>query len=122
MRYVISKKKIFIFFVVLMITLVGKTKAQTVAPDPAIEAKVSAMVKQMTLEEKAGQMAQVSIESLGSIKNGNFVFDDAKFKDAVVHYKIGSMLNTPGLNKFFTCLLKSIISFNKYKMQLQKQR
>ncbi|HWH63667.1 MAG TPA: glycoside hydrolase family 3 N-terminal domain-containing protein [Ginsengibacter sp.] len=97
MRYVISKKKIFIFFVVLMITLVGKTKAQTVAPNPAIEAKVSAMVKQMTLEEKAGQMAQVSIESLGSIKNGNFVFDDAKFKDAVVHYKIGSMLNTPGL-------------------------
>ncbi len=97
MRYVISKKKIFIFFVVLMIALVGKTKAQTIAPDPAIEAKVSAMVKQMTLEEKAGQMAQVSIESLGSIKNGAFVFDDAKFKDAVVHYKIGSMLNTPGL-------------------------
>ncbi len=62
-----------------------------------IESKIAGIVKQMTLEEKAGQMAQVSIESLGSIQNGNFVFNEAKFKDAVVNYKIGSMLNTPGL-------------------------
>ncbi|MEP6926712.1 MAG: glycoside hydrolase family 3 N-terminal domain-containing protein, partial [Ginsengibacter sp.] len=55
------------------------------------------MVKQMTLEEKVGQMAQVSIESLGSMQNGNFIFTQDKFKDAVVNYKIGSLLNTPGL-------------------------
>ena len=42
-------------------------------------------------------MAQVSIESLGSIQNGNFVFNTEKFRDAVINYKIGSMLNTPGL-------------------------
>ena len=34
--------------------------------NPAIENKVEALLKQMTLEEKVGQMAQVSIESLGS--------------------------------------------------------
>jgi len=64
--------------------------------DPAIEKKVDALLKQMTLEEKVGQMAQVSIESLGSIKDKAFTFSD-KMKDAVVNYKIGSILNTPGL-------------------------
>ncbi len=58
---------------------------------------LTVMVKQMTLEEKVGQMAQVSIESLGGIQNGKFSFNQDKFKDAVVNYKIGSLLNTPGL-------------------------
>lgn len=61
------------------------------------EAKIASMIKQMTLEEKVGQMAQVSIESLGGIQNGNFSFNQDKFKDAVMNYKIGSILNTPGL-------------------------
>ena len=60
------------------------------------EAKISAMVKQMTMEEKVGQMAQVSLESLGKIEGDNFIFDQDKLKDAVVNYKIGSILNSPG--------------------------
>lgn len=64
--------------------------------NPAIEKKVDVLLKQMTLEEKVGQMAQVSIESLGSMQEQTFTFSD-KMKDAVVNYKIGSILNTPGL-------------------------
>jgi beta-glucosidase len=78
-----------------MIVLPGNSKSQS--RNTATESKINAMIKQMTLEEKVGQMAQVSIESLGSIQNGNFVFNQDKFKDAVVNYKIGSILNTPGL-------------------------
>src|SRR6201989_3028821 len=63
--------------------------------NPAIEAKVNALLKQMTLEEKVGQMAQVSIESLGGSQGQQFSFRD-KMKDAVVNYKIGSILNSPG--------------------------
>ena len=63
--------------------------------NPAIEAKVSALLKQMTLEEKVGQMAQVSIESLGNSKGQQFSFSE-KMRDAVVNYKIGSILNSPG--------------------------
>jgi len=63
--------------------------------DPAIETKVDALLKQMTLEEKVGQMAQVSIESLGTSKGQQFSFSD-KMKDAVVNYKLGSILNSPG--------------------------
>src|SRR5688572_19441813 len=64
--------------------------------DPVIEKKVDALLKQMSLEEKVGQMAQVSIESLGNTNNNVFTFSD-KMKDAVVNFKIGSILNTPGL-------------------------
>jgi beta-glucosidase len=63
--------------------------------DPAIETKVDALLKQMTLEEKVGQMAQVSLESLGSLKGEKFSFGE-KMKEAVVNYKVGSILNTPG--------------------------
>lgn len=74
---------------------VGEIKAQQ-KTNPVIEKKVDALLKQMSLEEKVGQMAQVSIESLGNTNNNVFTFSD-KMKDAVVTYKIGSILNTPGL-------------------------
>ncbi len=64
--------------------------------EAVINAKVNALVKRMTLEEKVGQMAQVSLESLGNIEGDNFVFSQAKLKDAVDTYKIGSILNSPG--------------------------
>ncbi|MEO8112379.1 MAG: hypothetical protein ABI594_20190, partial [Ginsengibacter sp.] len=76
----------------LLISTLPRTHAQTNA-----QPNVNSMVKQMTLEEKVGQMAQVSIESLGGVQNGNFSFNQDKFKDAVVNYKVGSLLNTPGL-------------------------
>ena len=82
----------FLFFAIIFTAL--KSEAQT--NETAINAKVNALVKQMTLEEKVGQMAQVSVESLGKIEGDNFVFDEAKLKDAVQNYKIGSILNSPG--------------------------
>jgi beta-glucosidase len=95
MKYVISKSRFIIFLFILMILLPAMSKAQS--RNTATESKINARIKQMTLEEKVGQMAQVSIESLGGIQNGNFAFNKDKFRDAVVNYKIGSILNTPGL-------------------------
>jgi beta-glucosidase len=80
--------------------------------DPSIESKVDALVKQMTLEEKIGQMAQVSIESLGSLKGQQFSFSD-KLKDAVINYKVGSILNTPGA-------LQSASDWNRILTEIQK--
>jgi beta-glucosidase len=90
-------KRVFAFAISVATTLsfTNRTIAQQQI-NPAIENKVDALLKQMTLEEKVGQMAQVSIESLGTTKGQQFSFSD-KMKDAVVNYKIGSILNTPGL-------------------------
>ncbi len=82
-----------IFAVIIFLSAMQTTNAQL---NPAIENKVAALLKKMTLEEKVGQMAQVSVESLGKIQDNNFVFDQSKLRDAVIKYKIGSLLNSPG--------------------------
>jgi len=96
MRNLVNIHRLLLFVVIAATAFPFNGRGQQSA-DPAVESKVAGLLKQMTLEEKAGQMAQVSIESLGSITNGNFVFNEDKFKDAVVNYQVGSILNTPGL-------------------------
>jgi beta-glucosidase len=91
------KIKISCSYIFLLSIIAMSSPGISQSQNAAIESKISAIVKKMTLEEKVGQMAQVSIESLGKIGNGTFVFNKEKFRDAVVNYKIGSMLNTPGL-------------------------
>jgi len=91
-------KRIFQFaFLFCSVIIFRAQKCEAQANENAINAKVNALVKKMTLEEKVGQMAQVSIESLGKVEGDNFVFDPAKLKDAVENYKIGSILNSPGI-------------------------
>ena len=80
----------------LLVFAVSFSIAQTASKlNPSIESKIDQLLKQMTLEEKVGQMAQVSIESLGGSNGQVFTFSD-KMKDAVVNYKLGSILNSPG--------------------------
>ena len=88
--------RIFRFSILLCIITFATQITKAQANENAVNTKVNALVKKMTLEEKVGQMAQVSIESLGKLQGENFVFDEAKLKDAVVNYKIGSILNSPG--------------------------
>ena len=78
----------------LLLASSGNAMAQP-ALNAAIENKVTALLKRMTLEEKVGQMAQISIESTGSSKSGVFTFSDT-MRDAVINYKVGSILNSPG--------------------------
>jgi beta-glucosidase len=89
------KRKPLFFIALLMINGLSYVSNAQQKINPSIEAKVTALLRQMTLEEKVGQMAQVSIESLGSGRGNQFSFSD-KLKDAVVNYKIGSILNSPG--------------------------
>lgn len=65
--------------------------------DPAIEDKVSALLGQMTLEEKIGQMTQIDV-SVVTVPNGQEVdqpFDVSKLEQAILNYHVGSILNTP---------------------------
>ncbi|MEO6837158.1 MAG: glycoside hydrolase family 3 N-terminal domain-containing protein [Ginsengibacter sp.] len=78
------------------IIIFSALKSEAQSNEASVNAKVNALVKKMTLEEKVGQMAQVSVESLGKLDGANFVFDEAKLKDAVENYKVGSLLNSPG--------------------------
>ncbi|HWW38964.1 glycoside hydrolase family 3 N-terminal domain-containing protein [Pedobacter sp.] len=63
------------------------------------EAKVEALLKKMTLEEKVGQMAQITLDVIGKGKDRftsyePFTLDQKEMEKALVQYKIGSVLNT----------------------------
>ena len=60
-----------------------------------VEDRVDALLKQMTAEEKVGQMTQVTLELI-SRNNEPHQLDPSKLQTAVDHYKVGSILNVMG--------------------------
>lgn len=60
------------------------------------DAKINQLLKQMSLEDKIGQMTQVTLAvfAKGGWANTDGSLDAAALKDAIHKYKVGSMLNT----------------------------
>lgn len=71
----------------------GQTSGASAIPeDKAVESKVESVLKKMTIEEKVGQMVQLTA---GAFCTDDLV-DTAKVRHLVKEYKIGSFLNTFG--------------------------
>lgn len=62
----------------------------------AIEKKVKELVAKMTVEEKVGQMTQVTIQTVSKTqgtKSQSHVLDESKLEEAILKYHVGSLLN-----------------------------
>ena len=75
------------------------SNAQTKPTQAAIDVKVKALLAKMTLQEKVGQMAQITLDVITIGKNRYssdepVLLDEADMKKAFEVYKIGSVLNT----------------------------
>ena len=55
--------------------------------------KIEALLKRMTLEEKVGQMTQLTMSMIVSGTDQNIQVDPAKLEKAIVKYGVGSILN-----------------------------
>lgn len=82
--------------------LVSTAMAQTtvvpaISRDENIEKKVEALLKRMTLEEKIGQMTELTIDVITKRDNPTkeFQIDDALLDTVIGKYKVGSILNVP---------------------------
>ncbi|RMH66005.1 MAG: beta-glucosidase [Calditrichaeota bacterium] len=67
--------------------------------DKQIEKKIDVLLNQMTIEEKAGQMTQITLEAVSKPRvPGSFVniLDLKKLENAIVAHHVGSLLNTGG--------------------------
>ena len=89
------KKNRFIALTAALVALTACNTTPKVAPaipqDKDIEAKVEKLLKEMTLEEKIGQMTQITSTA---IANG---LEITHAGDSIIRtYKVGSILNTPG--------------------------
>ncbi len=83
---------------ILFLLLINRAAAQTATKiNTTIESKIDQLLKQMTLEEKVGQMAQVAIDVIGKVdySKQTFTVDPDKLNDVVINYKAGSILNSP---------------------------
>ena len=70
-----------------------KTAVKRPAPKSNHEAKIEALLKQMTIEEKVGQMTQLTIDMVTSGKDQQVRLDQEKLEKAIVKYGVGSILN-----------------------------
>lgn len=68
------------------------------AKNAAIEQKIDALLSKMTLEEKVGQMTQLTLDyvSMGKYFDGEkeMQIDPVKLDSALIQYHVGSILNT----------------------------
>lgn len=80
----------------IMATCFAQVAPPAIAKNPQIERQVEATLSKMTLDQKIGQMTELSIDVLGQFVNGEFKLDDAKLHKAVAEFKVGSFLNAPG--------------------------
>ncbi|MEK6282390.1 MAG: glycoside hydrolase family 3 N-terminal domain-containing protein [Acidobacteriota bacterium] len=55
--------------------------------------RIEALLKRMTLEEKVGQMTQLTLGMIVSGQDQNIQIDPAKLEKAIVRYGVGSILN-----------------------------
>jgi beta-glucosidase len=66
----------------------------TNAKKTEIDKKVSELLSKMSIEEKIGQMTQITVTNFQE-KGKSGVFDMVKLKEAIQDYHIGSVLNVP---------------------------
>src|SRR4026207_1130019 len=68
-------------------------RASRNGPERDHSRKIEDLIKRMTLEEKVGQMTQLSIDQVTSGKDQEIKVDPAKLDRAIVKYGVGSILN-----------------------------
>ena len=76
--------------------------AQTASPviptDPAIETHIREWLQKMTLEQKIGQMCEITIDVVSDLETSRkkgFCLSEAMLDTVIGKYKVGSLLNVP---------------------------
>ena len=86
------KRTLYALSALLLVMACGAPKGPKAIPsDKEVEAKVEKVLKKMTLEEKAGQLVQLSINTLED--DTHQALDPAKLDRIIGQYKVGSILN-----------------------------
>ncbi|GIU78714.1 MAG: glycosyl hydrolase [Bryobacteraceae bacterium] len=81
-----------------VLPMASQQAPQRRAPATGPEAKIEALLRQMTVEEKVGQMTQVTIDvvSAPNAVGRNHRLDAQKLEEAILKWKVGSILNVNG--------------------------
>lgn len=75
----------------------GADKTPAIPLDSSLEARVKEIVSKMSLEDKIGQMCEVTADLVvrDSLTNGEVLLDEGKVDSIFSKYRVGSVLNVP---------------------------
>jgi beta-glucosidase len=82
---------IFVLFIIIALKPVDRKKDAN-----QIDERVKNLLSQMTLEEKVGQMTQITIQAVSKVqgtKDQMHQLDDSKLENAIIKYHVGSIIN-----------------------------
>jgi beta-glucosidase len=96
-QHIMMQSKIITAILAMGVACGAQTVSAAMPRDAALEARVEKTLAKLTLEEKIGQMTELTLDVLGEWKDGEFVLDKTKLHDAIAKYKVGSILNVPGV-------------------------
>lgn len=96
-------KKIFLWGLVGLLASCGNSGSNGNDKSPAIpvnadlESRVKEIVSKMSLEDKVGQMCEVTADLVvrDSLTNGEVLIDEGKLDSIINKYRVGSVLNVP---------------------------
>lgn len=83
-------------FVSLLVFILNTNICAQIYTTTKVDAQVKELVSKMTLEEKVGQMTQITIQAVSKVqgtKDKTHQLDYAKLEDAIKKYHVGSILN-----------------------------
>lgn len=93
-----SRKWLVPLILAFVLPIASQQSQQRRAPARGPEAKIESLLRRMTLEEKVGQMTQVTIDvvSVPNAVGRNHRLDPQKLEEAILKWKVGSILNVNG--------------------------
>ena len=105
------KTVLLLFLIVLFHQVIGQNNTSSVE-------RAKALLNKMTLEEKVGQMTQLTIEMIskgvGSDISKPHAIDTAKLRNVIVNLGVGSILNVSGYTYTVSHWKEVITSIEKY--------
>ncbi|MEO6850988.1 MAG: glycoside hydrolase family 3 N-terminal domain-containing protein, partial [Mucilaginibacter sp.] len=81
---------------IILFFIVPAAIAQAHKQAGALDKKVDALIAKMTLEEKVGQMTEVTLDVVSKADVTPHKLDADKLKEAIMKYHVGSILNVSG--------------------------
>lgn len=86
-----------IFLTITSLFLVGMPALMQAQKNiSTLDKKVDALIAGMTLEEKVGQMTEVTLDVISKSNASSHQLDPDKLKEAIMKYHVGSILNVSG--------------------------
>jgi beta-glucosidase len=88
--------KTYLMFFLCSMMICAASTDKIVKSRKEIDVKVAQLLSQMTIEEKVGQMTQITLQAVSEkqgTKDQAHVLNDGALKDAILKYNVGSILN-----------------------------